>query len=240
VTCDEVREQLAEHLLGTLEPSIDLEVRRHLRGCAGCRRELGALAEGVSTFSRAAHDLEPPPELRDRVLGVLAEEWSEEPAGGTEGRSARPVAVRVGRVLAVAALVAALGWGGYATARLGRSEAEAGRYRALLGALGGEDVRVGTLQPSTGRTIAGSIVVYDSKVGQSWVLVLVRAPGMEGTARLTLSTPGGQTIRMHPLEFAPGGEASSWLVTSANLKGFDHLEIWNGSGTIATSDVSSE
>ena len=33
MTCDEVREVLPEHLLGTLDGPEDLEVRRHLRGC---------------------------------------------------------------------------------------------------------------------------------------------------------------------------------------------------------------
>ena len=35
MTCDEVRELLPEHLLGTLEGPEDLEVRRHLRGYSG-------------------------------------------------------------------------------------------------------------------------------------------------------------------------------------------------------------
>ncbi|MGZ4132829.1 MAG: zf-HC2 domain-containing protein, partial [Actinomycetota bacterium] len=63
MTCDEVRELLPEHLLGTLEGPEDLEVRRHLRACAGCRRELGALADGIDSFARAAHDRQPPDEL---------------------------------------------------------------------------------------------------------------------------------------------------------------------------------
>ena len=48
MTCDEVRELLPEHLLGTLEGPEDLEVRRHLRGCASCRDERMKLEEGVS------------------------------------------------------------------------------------------------------------------------------------------------------------------------------------------------
>ena len=46
MTCDEVRELLPEHLLGTLEGPEDLEVRRHLRGCAGCRTDMTALSRG--------------------------------------------------------------------------------------------------------------------------------------------------------------------------------------------------
>ena len=74
MTCDEVRELLPEHLLGTLEGPEDLEVRRHVRGCAGCRGEIVALADGVASFARTAHDHPPPPELHDRVITVLEQE----------------------------------------------------------------------------------------------------------------------------------------------------------------------
>jgi hypothetical protein len=234
--CDEVRDQLAEHLLRTLEPPVDLQIRRHLRGCVGCRSEMGALADGVSTLALAAHDVAPPPELRERVLSVLDDEWTDRVVA--EARPNQPWwARRVLWIATAAALVAALAWGGLATGRAARWEEEAGRYRALLGALGGEDVRVGTLSPAGSRAITGSVVVYDSNVGQSWVLVLVRAPGMRGSAELSLSSDG-HTIRLHPLRFAAGGEASSWLVTSADLSSFDHLEIWDDGGRLASSDVS--
>jgi anti-sigma factor RsiW len=236
VTCDEVRDQLAEHLLGTLEPEVDLEIRRHLRGCVGCRRDMAALAEGVSTFARAAHDVAPPPELRDRVLSVLDEEWIDR--AETETASSARSRRRLLWLAPAAALVAALVWGGVATGRASQWEEEAGRYHALLGALGGEDVRVGTLAPAGSRTITGSVVVYDSNVGQSWVLVLVRAPGMHGAADVNLSSSDRHTIRMHPLRFAAGGEASSWLVTSADLTSFDHLEIWDQGGPLASSEIS--
>ena len=75
MTCDEVRELLPEHLLGTLDGPEDLEVRRHLRGCAGCRTDMAGLSEGVEWFARAAHDREPPPELHDRVMTTLEQEW---------------------------------------------------------------------------------------------------------------------------------------------------------------------
>ena len=80
--------------------------------------------------------------------------------------------------------------------------------------------------------------MYDSDVEQSWVLVLVRAPGMTGDADVRLSSTSGKTIEMHPLEFSAGGESSSWLVTSADLQSFDRVTITDASGRrIATADV---
>ena len=74
MSCDEVREHLAEHVLGTLSGQLEADVRAHLRGCMGCRRELATLEQGVSTFARAAHQVEPPESLKARVLSVLREE----------------------------------------------------------------------------------------------------------------------------------------------------------------------
>ncbi|MBI2238563.1 MAG: zf-HC2 domain-containing protein [Actinobacteria bacterium] len=237
MSCDEVREQLAEHLLGTLEGPEDLEVRRHLRGCASCRREMAALAEGVSTFARAAHEVEPPQDLRDRVLTVLEQEWGDAPAP----RSARRAAVWLARAAAVAAVAGSLAWGFAANHRAASYELAAGKYQDFLEALGGENVRVGVLRPSGPQALEGSVVVYDSELEQSWVLVLVRAPGLQGEAGVTLSSPTGATIEMHALEFSQGGEASSWLVTSWNLERFDRVTVTDATGAVlATGTVSRE
>jgi hypothetical protein len=236
VTCDEVRDQLAEHLLGTLEPPVDAEVQRHLRGCAGCRRDMAALAEGVSTLALAAHDVDPPETLRDRTLSTLDDEWTADPAPALSlGRRM----VWLGRAAVVVALAGALAWGAVASSRASRFEAAAHKYEAFLGILGGENVRVGQFDPSTTQQFTGSVVMYDSTVEQSWVLVLVRAPGMQGTAHVTLRSDD-RTIELRPIEFEAGGEASTWLVTSSNLKAFDHVNVWDDTGLIATATLESD
>ncbi len=233
--CDEVRPQLPEHLLGTLDEVTDAGVRSHLRGCGGCRRELTAMAEGINTFARAAHEVEPPPELRDRVLGAVGEEWAE--AGRATARR-RATPRWIAAAAAAAAVVASLAWGASQARVADRYELAATKYDAFLQALGGKNVRVGVIRPTGSQQIEGSAVLYDSDVEQSWVLILVRAPGMSGQARVRLSSPGGRTIEMHPLEFSDGGESSSWLVTSSDLQPFDRVTISDASGTvIATAAV---
>jgi anti-sigma factor RsiW len=229
VTCDEVRDQLAEHLLGTLDEVTDAAVRRHLRSCGGCRREMAAMAEGIATFSRAAHEVQPPPELRERVLGAVAEEWAEAPEAPRRDRRVR---TWVASAVAAAAVFASLGWGMSQANVASHYEASATKYEAFLHALGGKNVRVGVVQPSTSQSVSGSAVVYDSDVEQSWVLILVRAPGMTGEADVRLSSASGRTIEMHPLEFSAGGESSSWLVTSANLQAFDTVTISDAQGRV--------
>ncbi|HEX2425573.1 MAG TPA: zf-HC2 domain-containing protein [Actinomycetota bacterium] len=235
MTCDEVRDQLAEHLLGTLDEVTDAGVRSHLRSCGGCRREMAAMAEGIVTFSRAAHEVEPPTELRDRVLGAVAEEWAE--TAETTSRR-RPVRTWIASAAAAAAVVASLGWGMSQANVASNYERDATRYKTFLGALGGKAVRVGTVRSTGTEDVTGSAVLYDSDVQQSWVLILVRAPGMTGEANVELSSDGGRTIDMHPLEFSAGGEASSWLVTSSNLEPFNGVTITDTAGNvIATAAV---
>ena len=239
MTCDEVRELLPEHLLGTLDGPEDLEVRRHLRGCAGCRTEMTALSEGVEWFARAAHDRTPPPELHDRVMTTLEQEWRDADAERPDARRAR----WIGRAAAVVAIAAALGWGLSQTHRANVASADAESYRRVLSTLGGKEFRIGTLDSHVAHPFEGSVVLYDSHQGQSWGIVLVRAPGVSGTASVTLSAPDGSgagrtTIDAGTLEFQPDGDAATWLVTSSDLTPFDHVTITAEDGTVlATADI---
>jgi hypothetical protein len=230
VTCEQVREQLAEHLLGTLDETADGEVRIHLRGCASCRAELRAMADGVGTFAAAAHDVDPPGELRQRVLSTLDEEWA----------SAAPVSHRngrLGRVAVIAALAAALAWGAVATIRASRYEEAADKYETFLAQLGGENVRVGELQAQGSLDLQGSVVIYESNVGQSWALVLCRVPGWEGTVNVTMLAGQERRIDLRPMELGPGGEGSTWLVTSSSLSSYDRVNLWDENGVLASAEI---
>jgi hypothetical protein len=237
VTCEEVRDQLGEYLLGASDDVHAQAIARHLRGCGGCRGELASLSEGMSTFARAAHELAPPEELRERVTGALKEEWA---AAGT---SAEPKSRRTGVLAWAAAFVAVLVTSGaIATAvvandRATELQAEATKYHTFLEVLGGENVRVGELRSATTQAIDGSAVLYDSRVEQSWVLILLRAPGVEGKAHVTLHG-GSKSIELRPLEFESGGEASTWLVTGADLRPFDSVTVEQGGALLASGTVS--
>ena len=235
MTCDEVRDLLPEHVLGTLDPELDDRVRAHLRGCAGCRAEMTALGEGLGSFARASHDREPPLDLRDRVLAVLEDEWSSTPPISRTTRRRPLVAVAL-----AAALVAAIAWAGVATVQKRDAELAAEKYSTFLDVLGGEDVRVAALRSDDSQSVHGSVVIYDSKVGQSWVLVLCRAPGWEGEANVTLLSEAGETIDLRPMEFGQGGEGSTWLVTSENLRPFRTVNVWDEGGKLASATVEHE
>ena len=231
MTCEDVRDRLPEHLLGTLDEAEDLEVRRHLRGCAGCRSEMLTLGEGLSTFARAAHDRRPPSELRDRVLTVLEQEWRDRPALAPEARPRR--AAWLAAAAAIVLLVASIGWGVSQTGRANRFAAGAQSYDRILQILGGEDFRVGTLRPTGAQAVEGSVVLYDAHTDQSWGLVILRVPGMSGKGfQATLWTRGGTRIPFIPTKLDAEGEGSAWIVTRADLRSFSRLTLSAPDGTL--------
>jgi len=233
VTCDDVRDQLAEHLLGSLDPATDREVRRHLRGCASCRADMAALAEGVDTLARATHDVEPPEELRGKVLGAIQQEWADADDVIVLRETRRPAL----RIAVAAALAAAVVWAGVATVRSIGLQEDAQAYRTFLSALDGEDVRVAALEGAGVQEFEGSVVVYDSTGGQSWVVVLARAPGWGGRMLNVTLLAGERTIDLRPLEFGAGGEASTWLATTADLTRVDGIRLWDDGGLVASAHL---
>ena len=240
MTCDEVRELLPEHLLGTLEGPEDLEVRRHLRGCAACREERTKLEEGVSALSRAVHDEEPPAELRDRVLRTLGEEWEDSgrvpatpvssPRGSRERSPWRALAVAA----AVIVLVGSVGFGFAESHRATLATANAHSYESLLSALGGKEFRIGTLRSADGSTMHGQVLIYDGDPSgdwSSWAIVFAKAPGYTGSATATLLSSDGRSRALPPIQMQDG-EGHTWLVTYADLTGFDRLTITSPSGQV--------
>ncbi len=234
MTCDEIRERLPEHVLGTIEGPEDQAIRRHVRGCAGCRKDMAALGEGLTLFSRAVHDVVPPDELQGHVRTVLQEEWHESSPEEPRASKLRWLAVAA----TILALVGSLAWGVAQSRRADAATEGAASYQRLLGVLGGEDFRVGELQPSDGRTVEGSVVVYDSHVDQSWAVVFVRVPGVEGAARATLHADDGRAIDLWDFTIDHGGDGAGWLVTSVDLDGFDRLTVTGPAGeALASADI---
>jgi Putative zinc-finger len=236
-TCDDVRPLLPDFVLGSLDGEGDLEVRQHLRGCSACRRELEALSDGLEVFG-AALERPAPPELHDRVSDVLAAEWADRPARAPRASSIpRPWRVAVAASLA---LVVAAGWfGWWQLGRAGDASADADSYRTVLATLGGTGFRVGSLQPSSDRPVEGSVVAYESSHDQSFVVVFVRTPELDGDGRLLVSRSDGTTWDPGlPLEFDGDGDAAVWWVTDRSISSMTGLRITAPDGsTLATAGL---
>jgi hypothetical protein len=229
-TCDETRPLLPDHALGSLTDLQEGAVRRHLRGCASCRRELEALRDGLDVFASTL-GRSPPPELRDRVLDVLASEWDDavEQAPATTARTSRRWAG-----LAAAAIALAVVAGAAAVLQAGRADdvaRDARRYRTVLATLGGTGFRVGTFEPAGTVPVSGSVVAYESSHDQSFVAVFVRSPGLVGDGELVVQRSDGTTWDPGPIEFDGDGDAAVWWVTDRSISSITglHVEAPDGS-----------
>ena len=242
MTCEEVRELLPEHLLGSLDETADARVRRHLRGCGECRAEQLRLEDGVAALSHATHEAPTPDALRARVLDVLNEEWVE--PGGQPASAGLPTPTGGLRWFALAAaailIVISVGWGVTQVRRADRLEADASSYQTLLATLGGKEFRVGTMQPMTEQGITGTVVLYDGDPAQdwsSWGIVLAKTPGDLKDARAMLVGADGAWRELPALHFEHG-EAATWLVTRDALTGFDELVVTSHDGEVlAKADI---
>jgi anti-sigma-K factor RskA len=65
------RDDLVAFALGALEPGEERAVQAHAPSCARCTRELEALLPAVAVLGESVEQLEPPPELRERVLAEV-------------------------------------------------------------------------------------------------------------------------------------------------------------------------
>jgi anti-sigma-K factor RskA len=107
------RDDLVAFALGALEPAQERAVEAHAPGCARCTRELEALVPAVAVLGESVEQLEPPPELRERVLAEVRADVARaaaEPEAaplrrrrGWRGFALRP-AIAVGLSIVVAAV----------------------------------------------------------------------------------------------------------------------------------------
>jgi anti-sigma-K factor RskA len=113
------RDELAAYLLGALEPGETAELERHLAGCEECRTELEWLRPAVQVLPESVERLEPPRELRVRLMEQVRSEAETAAAPqrargrGIRSWSLSPLAGLAVLALIVAAIAAyAIGNGG--------------------------------------------------------------------------------------------------------------------------------
>lgn len=112
------RDDLAAYLLGALDSDEAAELELHLAGCEECRTDLDWLRPAVQMLPEAVERIEPPPELRARVMEEVRAD------AGKRSQQTRSAKVSSGggwraflrpAVGLAAVLVIAIGVAGYAT-----------------------------------------------------------------------------------------------------------------------------
>ena len=234
--CDDIRPLLPDFVLGSLEGAADQDIRRHLRGCAGCRRELDALREGVGVFA-STMERTAPAELQDRVMSVLSEEWSDAD-GSSTSRGHVPRGWRIVMAASLAFAVVAATFGVIQLGRARDATKDATSFRTVLATLGGTGFKVGTLEGASEVPVEGSVVAYESSNDQSFVVVFVRTPELAGEGSLLVSRSDGTTWDPGPVEFDGDGDAAVWWVTDRSIASMTGLTVTAPDGsTLATAGL---
>jgi anti-sigma-K factor RskA len=74
------RDDLAAYALGALDPAAAAELERHLAGCEQCRTDLDWLRPAVQLLPESVERVEPPAELRGRLIEQVRSEAERPPA----------------------------------------------------------------------------------------------------------------------------------------------------------------
>jgi hypothetical protein len=246
VNCLAVRELLPEFAVGVASARDRQEVERHLRWCAGCRKESSDLEQAASSFAFALAPAAVPDGLRDRIVQRVRR------ASGTPGRSRR-LRTTAAAVIAASVAVASLGWGAVMAGRADRFEqraAEAQQSRAeaierfldLLAEpipgqpVSSEEVRLAQLAPAAGGRGGGFALQLGGPRTIDFTLVIVN--GLDTTDayrlpyRVQLFNASGEMLRAGRIEEldADGGAELFRQFAHAELTGFTIVRIVDATG----------
>jgi len=164
------RAEIAAYLLGALEPEETAAVETHLEGCERCREEMRWLQPAVDLLPESVDQLDPPPQLRERLLAEVGAGASDAAAASTPrrrrtdlglGRFFLRPAVALGVVALIAAAIA-----GYSLR--GGDDGPATTTVAAKG-LGGLRATLERSGDKSTLTMAGLRQAPSSHVYQAWI-----------------------------------------------------------------------
>ncbi len=241
IACADVRERLDEYVLGALDQEDSRRLSRHLEWCAGCRKELAELEEGVAAVGLALEPIAPPAELEAKVVERVAL------ATGARARERRRF--RIVTTIAVLATffgVASLGYAAAVAGKLSRLEAESATaveqaqvLQGLLDTFGGRQILPARLGPVEGREGGGQAIVYLSGADSSdWVLVIAGGlPAGGGPYHASLVHGSGIEVPIGEMFPSQEGQVSAYRFFTQDLASFRRIVVTNDAGQVVLRGV---
>ena len=246
MTCLEVRELLPEHAIGVLGELEHQRVQRHLKTCAGCRKEAGDLGQAASTLAFAVAPAPLPEGLDDRVVARVRR------AAGAPGTRRRARTATVALV-AAALVFGSLGWGAVMAGRAERfadRAAQAQREQAIAiehfqqvlgnvipgGSLSDNETHIGQLAPVAAGTGGGFALQLVSPRILDFVMVIVN--GLDDPSvlplRVQLVNDRGRVLRAGRIDTldANGGAEVYHQFRTQGLGGFTSVNVVDPDGRL--------
>ncbi len=249
MNCLETRELLPELAVGVLSAEDREEVERHIRWCAGCRKEASELGQAAAAFAFALPPARVPSGLQERVVVRIKR------AAGAPGYPRRTRAAAASVVAAMVA-VAGLGWGAVMAGRAERfadraaeaqrSKEEAlSRFRVILSSVvpgrpvPEDETRFGQLASPSVAGGDGAALEVLSPTRPDFVIVLVSGLEPARTAlplRVTLASTSGQTARAGRItELDADGGAEHFHQFDRDLTDFVSVVVRDADGGVVLS-----
>ncbi|MEX2406922.1 MAG: zf-HC2 domain-containing protein [Actinomycetota bacterium] len=249
VTCLGVRELLPELAIGVLSPAERDEVERHLRWCAGCRKEASELGQAAATFAFALAPVPVPQGLGEQIV---------ERVRHVAGRPGTPRRARTTAASIVAAMVAVagLGWGAAMAGRADRFEDRANRAEreaedaldrfvvAIQGVippgreLPEDQFHLGRLAPTADGQGGGAVLQLVSPNILDFTMVIVNGLDPQATGRLPyrirLLNAAGQVLRAGRITEldADGGAEVFHQFANKDLSGYSTVRVLDSAGVV--------
>jgi hypothetical protein len=260
VNCLAVRELLPELAVGALSPGDREQVDRHLRWCAGCRKESSDLGQAAATIALALDPAPVPGGLDDRIVERIRR---------SVGRRGTPRRIRttVAALVAATVAVASLGWGAVMAGRADRLEerardAETRQAAAIerfaeeldriqrlfpqilpVEELPTQETHLGQLSPASGSLGGGAVLQLVSPTTIDFTIVIVN--GLDPRAadrlpyRIQLFDADGEMLRAGRIDEldADGGAQVFRQYANTDLTGFTTVRVVDASGAEVLSGV---
>lgn len=218
-----VHDDLGAYLLGALEGDELERFEAHLGGCVACREEVEALRGAVDLLPAAATPVEPPPELRGRIMAVVNAEAQVLAASGPDADAAPERSGRRGwlsGLLARPGLAAAAAAGAFALAAAGGFAI--GALSEGGGAGAGRTVAA-QVTPPAGRGARAQVVVRSGRATLQVAGFRAPAPGREYQVWVTRgrsATPIATTAL-----FVTGQDGSATVRVPGNVRGVSRVMV---------------
>ena len=207
-------EGVAAYMLGALEPAEAAELERHAEGCERCQAEIRWLTPALDALPESVERLEPPRELRERVMAEVRADAGTDVRGGERAgarsgdREARP------------------GLGG----RISAWVHDLGSGPMGLRPVAGVAVAVLVVAAVAGFAIGGGI--GSDEGGQTSTVVTGEAPGV--TAKMVSEGDGG-TLHLDNVKQLPSDRVlEAWVQRDGEVEPVEALFVPDREGRAST------
>lgn len=206
------------YVLDAVEPAEQARFEHHLRRCKPCGHEVRGLAETATGLAMAVA-MEPPPQLKERVLTAVGVTRQLPPAADRHHRARpalhQPWIPRLAVAVAVACLAVAVALGAVGLSMRRELDSARAQNQAIAAVLAAPDARIVT----QATTVGGTATVVVSRADQKLIFTTAGLPRLPAAKVYELWLIGPPQIRKAGLLPAPSAGKTPPLLASGLATG---------------------